>query len=262
MPNAPLTSRCHLNVEHLVRRVLAVFCLAAGLTLPASGQANNTGGAGWDVNVFTVLSGTSSGFYTALNPSGGEPGVWQDNNASTEWISAWSNFSTSPGAGDYNRTNDANARYHYTYRYTFAQPLGAGSIAFAAGWDNIFKGISWAAGGGPSGGLPTNYLVGPLPERSIADYFGFCRTGDAMHNTGDGDCTAKFVVPVVAGTEWMAFEVWGDGQTDGFWLEWDQSSIPQETVPEPATMTLLATGLAAMSGMSLRRRKRRTAAED
>jgi hypothetical protein len=229
------------------------------MTLPAAGQANNTGGAGWTVNVFTVSGATNSGFYAALNPSGGEPGVWQDNTASTEWISAWSNFNTSPGAGDYNRIGDVNARYHYTFRYTFAQPLGAGSIVFAAGWDNILKSFQFSNGAVLS--PPSTYQIAPFTDRSVDDYFGFCRNGDAMNNSGDPDCSATFQLAVSPGAEWFQLELWGDGRTDGLWLQWDQASIPQETVPEPATMTLLATGLAAMSGMSLRRRKRRTAEE-
>lgn len=240
---------------------LAALALLTLVAVPAHGQANNTGGAGWEVNVFTVSGATNSGFYPAFNPAGGEPGVWQDNNASTEWISAWDDFSTTPGAGDYDRIGDVNARYQYTFRYTFAQPLAAGTLAFSAGWDNILK--AFLVGGGGIGVIgPVPPPVGTLPERSVTDYFGFCRDGDGMHDTGDAVCTADFLLPVGAGTEWVAFQVWGDGQTDGFWLQWDQSSIPQETVPEPATMTLLATGLAALSGASIRRRRKRQAQQD
>jgi hypothetical protein len=224
----------------------------AALASPAAAQAGNTGQPGWQVDVYTVSSGTWSGAYNVFAPGSSEPGEWQDNTGSTQWISAWDDYITSPGAGDYVHTTDANARYHYIFRYTFDGALSGGSLAFNAGWDNIFKGMQFSNSGIM---LPSDYVTGPLPERSVDDYFGFCRNGDAMHDSGDIDCSARFVVPVSAGAAWMQFEIWGDGQTDGMWLEWDQASIPAETVPEPATMTLLATGLAGIAGKSFRRRR-------
>ena len=61
----------------MFRRRTVVPILLALLAAPVAGQAANTGGAGWSVSVYTVSSGTSTPFYPAFNPNGGEPGVWQ-----------------------------------------------------------------------------------------------------------------------------------------------------------------------------------------
>ncbi len=237
-----------------MRRIALVSSLVALAATPVAAQVNNTGGSGWTVSVFTVLSGTSTPYYNAFVPAGGHPGEWEDNTASTQWISAWDDFTTSPGAGDYVHTTDANARYHYLFRYTFTEPLGGGSLRFTTGWDNILKGFQFSNSGFLAG--PSNYQVGAATDRSVDSHFGFCRNGDAMNNSGEGVCTADFQVPVSAGANWFELSLWGDGQTDGLWLQWDQTSIPTETVPEPATMTLLATGLVGIAAKSLRRRRK------
>jgi hypothetical protein len=237
-----------------MRSILGSTLLAA-LALPALAAAqNNTGGSGWTVSVFTMSNGSQSAFYTAYAPATAIPAPWQDNSPSTRWISAWPTYSTSPGAGDYNRTNDANARYRYTFRYTFDQPIGAGIVGFSMGWDNILKGFQFD--GGSLLAPPSAYEVGVTNERSVDNYFGFCRNGDAIHNASDAVCTADFQLPSTSGARWVDFFVWGDGQTDGMYLEWDGSGLPNETVPEPATMTLLATGLAGLAGSSIRRRRK------
>ena len=113
-----------------MRRLTLLSAALALPLLPLSAQLANTGNGGWTVNVFTVSSGTWSGFYSAFEPAGGHPGEWEDNTASTQWISAWSNFSTTPGAGDYVHTTDANARYQYLFRYDFSEALSGGTLRF------------------------------------------------------------------------------------------------------------------------------------
>jgi hypothetical protein len=235
---------------HMRSAALLLGALTLGLAAPAAAQ-NNTGGSGWQVNRNTV-SGDFNSDYTVYGAivGTGNPGVWQPNDASTQWISAWPNFSEGSGGASYVPVTDGNARWRYEFVHYFNSPLSGGTIRFDMGWDNILK--SFQFDNGPVLSPVSTYNLSNT-DQSVDDYFGFCRDGDAIWSSGNGVCTSTFEVPVTAGAEYMIFELWGDGITDGMWLAWDQSSIPTETVPEPATMTLLATGLAGMAAARRRR---------
>ena len=181
--------------------------------------------------------GRLGGFYGAFTVPTAAP--WQPNNGvgGTNWISAWQSASAANGVGDYNGLTHAGHRYTYTFRQDFVS-AAAGGMQFTAGWDNLFEsitlnGTTWT---------PTSLLV-TTPDRPLGNYFGFCRDGDAIHDSADmPNCTATFQANgVVAGNNWMEIVLRGDGTTDGLWIEGSLPSVTAEVAPEPATMALLAT---------------------
>ena len=241
--------------------MFAAMTLAAA-PLAAQFDASGLGGVGTIDGTWTVSwtatplggSGTSGGAYGAYTVNPAAP--WQPNQGVglTNWISAWRNATASNGVGDYNRITNGGHRYTYTFRQDFTS-TGAGTMQFIAGWDNLFQ--SFTLNG--TSYTPASLLVSAT-DRGVNDHFGFCRNGDAIFDSADmPNCVATFQANgVVAGNNWVEIVLRGDGLTDGLWIEGSLPAGPTEVVPEPATMGLLATGLAGMMGAQLRRRRRNT----
>lgn len=131
--------------------------------------------------------------------------------------------------------------YEYTFRTTFwqddASSVGALSLStfyldnYWGGWS--LNGSSFDLGGITPGPLPVN-------GNNWSTKFGLLVAPTSFQ----------------AGWNTLDLRISGNGRTDGILAQgaFDVASVPQETVPEPATMTLLATGLAGMAAARRRRK--------
>jgi hypothetical protein len=223
-------------------------CTVAALMLGtsvASAQLANTGAGtlgstdpNWSFSCTKLVSSmadcnaSGAAFIPATIPSP----PWQPDNGTSSgpnWISGWQSASSSSGTGD-------NAQ---NYQYDFWTTVGAsGFYGLNLGWDNQLVGVF----------QNSVLLYGP------SRLSGFCRDGDGVFpSSAFPNCLSSTVLALNSAYP-LEVIIKGDGTTDGIFLQFDNGGRPEEVVPEPATMGLLATGLAGIMGAGLRRRRRTT----
>jgi hypothetical protein len=246
----------------MFRKSTAVLMLTAGLVAaPAHAQFVRSGGEttttcaptvtvcdlNWSVQWFG-LSGGVGGFYDNAPIVTSIPSPpWAPNIPGVQqWIGAANNGSVG-----------GSTRYYF--QTTFSSPVSS-VLSFGLGWDNRLVGAYVGGSIDPTGiflgGL--SLLGSTSPSNPYADgRAGFCRDADGVFPSGAyPNCVLNVAIGVNADQlNTLTFVVEGDGQTDGLLVGAAFGDlppviqVPSTTVPEPATVWLMFTGLVALGGV-------------
>ncbi len=228
-----------------MKRLILVLAASTLATTAAMGQVATTGTGGgatdpnWTVTWTELLGGSATGSSAAFIPTSIPSAPWQPNTGSIfgpNWIAAWASASA-PGY----RTGNNAANYEYSFATSVAS---SGSYNLNLGWDNQLVGI-----------YQNNVLLfGPESNSS------FCRDGDGLFPSSQFPNCLDSITLNLSGANPLIIKLLGDGTTDGLFLDAEKVGRPEDVTPEPATMTLIATGLVGIMGAGMKKRRRSTAA--